>query len=36
MQFDSYSFLLFFGLVLAVHASPLSWSSRKSSLLIAS
>ncbi|MBW1906898.1 MAG: MBOAT family protein, partial [Deltaproteobacteria bacterium] len=36
MQFDSYSFLLFFGLVLAVNQSRLTWSSKKLSLLVAS
>jgi D-alanyl-lipoteichoic acid acyltransferase DltB (MBOAT superfamily) len=36
MQFDSYSFLLFLGLVLAVHRSRLPWSTRKLTLLVAS
>ena len=36
MQFNSFSFLLFFAVVLAIHNSPLSWRARKLNLLIAS
>ncbi|MCB1561676.1 MAG: MBOAT family protein [Xanthomonadales bacterium] len=36
MQFDSLSFLLFFGLVVAAAAAVRSWSARKSLLLVAS
>ena len=36
MQFNSYIFLIFFALVLAVHNAPLSWRSKKRNLLGAS
>jgi alginate O-acetyltransferase complex protein AlgI len=36
MQFNSFSFLLLFAAVLAVHNSPLTWRARKFGLLIAS
>lgn len=36
MQFNSFSFLLLFAVVLVIHNSPLSWRTRKVSLLVAS
>ncbi|GAA4857313.1 MBOAT family protein [Luteimonas vadosa] len=36
MLFNSLTFIAFLGIVLAVHVSPLPWSAKKSSLLIAS
>jgi alginate O-acetyltransferase complex protein AlgI len=36
MQFDSYTFLIFFAAVLAVQRSPISWSAKKLTLLVAS
>jgi alginate O-acetyltransferase complex protein AlgI len=36
MQFNSYTFLLFFAAVLAVQRSPISWRAKKVTLLVAS
>jgi alginate O-acetyltransferase complex protein AlgI len=36
MQFNSYTFLLFFAAVLAVQRSPISWRAKKATLLVAS
>lgn len=36
MPFNSYTFIIFFGIVLAFHYSPLSWQAKKTNLLIAS
>ena len=36
MTFNSYTFFIFFGIVLALHYSPLSWKFKKINLLIAS
>ena len=36
MLFNSLTFVVFFALVLAIHNAPLSWTTKKTNLLIAS